>query len=571
MNGRVAVVVSLILALWFVSCTPSAKDTDTPEIRSLDSLLQLSGEINHTKIIELAELRRKRENSSTTNKKYIANSMLFDAFATYQSDSALKYVDQNIQLAKETGNKEWEARSIIDKAGLLAATGLLSQSVDLINSIDRTTMPDELLVDYYGQMIYIYSHFGNYTEGTEQSNEYTNRFYLMEREYKDSVMMVVKPSHPEYLWYKSWDVLGTDKQCYDIIEALVEKLSKSEFNTHQDAKDAYVLAKLYKSISDTENFKKYLALSAMADVRIANAEISSLQELAQQLYNEGDIDRAYAYIDYTLNKAIQLPNRSKAYSITRVLRSVYEANKAHIAAQQQHVRIVLIIVCVLAVILAVAIFVIIGQNRKLSRQKNTLDDMNRSLSQNNSELAAAHQQLNEANQKLKDLNADLKNKNSELEEANYVKEEYIGYVFTICSNYIGKLEALKNKIHTKVVSKQYKDLEKETFVFTPKEELKNFYRSFDSIFLHIYPTFIDDFNVLLRDDQRIYPKKGELLNTELRIYALVRLGITDSIKIADFLHCSAQTVYNYRLKMRNRARIAKENFADAVRALANLI
>ncbi len=169
------------------------------------------------------------------------------------------------------------------------------------------------------------------------------------------------------------------------------------------------------------------------------------------------------------------------------------------------------------------------------------------------------------------LNEDLKLKNDELKEANYVKEEYIGYVFTICSNYIGKLEGLKRNIHLKAMTKKYKEIEAETADIDMKDELKVFYRSFDTIFLHIYPNFVNDFNTLLQEDKRIYPKEGELLNTELRIYALVRLGITDSVKIAEFLHCSAQTVYNNRFKVRNKAIISKKDFADSVRTLGKFM
>ena len=139
--------------------------------------------------------------------------------------------------------------------------------------------------------------------------------------------------------------------------------------------------------------------------------------------------------------------------------------------------------------------------------------------------------------------------------------------FTICSNYIGKLEELKKNIHLKVVTKKYKEIEASTANFDMKDELKEFYQSFDSVFLHLYPTFVNDFNSLLQEDKRISLREGELLNTELRIYALVRLGITDSVKIAEFLHCSPQTVYNNRFRVRSKAIIPKEDFAETVRTL----
>ena len=103
-----------------------------------------------------------------------------------------------------------------------------------------------------------------------------------------------------------------------------------------------------------------------------------------------------------------------------------------------------------------------------------------------------------------------------------------------------------------------------------QSELKEFYHSFDALFLHVYPDFVDDFNAFLLPEEQIVLKEGELLNTELRIYALVRLGINDSVKIADFLHCSPQTVYNNRLRTRNKAAIPKESFAEVVRSLGKM-
>lgn len=335
-----------------------------------------------------------------------------------------------------------------------------------------------------------------------------------------------------------------------------------------------MLSKLYEREGDMEHFRKYMIVSAMVDVRIANAEIASLEELAKMVFGDGDgdIDRAYRYVNYSLNKAISFPNRVRAVGITRILDSVNQAYQERNHQEQQRARKVLTLVCVLAVILVSAIAVIIVQNRRLRRQGDRLDKANKTLNVNIRELSEAQNQLNDVNNRLKKLNADLKQKNDELNEANYVKEEYIGYIFTICSNYIRKLEDLRKSIHVKAVTKKYKEIIEETENSDmTREELKDFYKSFDSVFLHIYPDFVTDFNSLLQDDKHIVPKEGELLNTELRIYALVRLGITDSIKIAEFLHCSPQTVYNNRFRVRNRALIDRKNFAEAVRTLGKFM
>ena len=557
------ILLAAIVAL-AAGCSNSA-DVETPDyIARLDSLIDHSPDFERNKLMRLTELTQKRKNAVSLTDKYYLNSLLFDEYHTYKSDSAIKYIDANIELAVQAANNDWITESKIKKAEFLTGTGLLADALDIMHSIRREDISDYILPDYYGEMIYLYSHLGNYTGGS------VNEYYVKERAYKDSVMTAITPDHPQYLWYKGWDVLGTDKPEDETIALLKEKLAASNLNTHQDAKDAYILAKLYEQAGDQENYLRYMATSAEVDVKIANSsEISSLEELSRIMFDkgEGNIDRAYRYINYCLNKAISYPNRVKAFGISSALDAINRGYEQRNQSHQQRIRLFLILACVLAAILTGAVIIIIVQNNRLRRQGQDLDATNKTLEHNITDLNETHLQLNEANNRLKQLISDLQQKNDELKEANFVKEEYICNIFTICSNYIDKLSELKKSIHVKVMKKKYIEIENETEDFDMKDELKEFYRSFDTVFLHIYPDFVNDFNSLLQEDKRITLKEGELLNTELRIYALIRLGITDSIKIAEFLHCSPQTIYNNRLKVRNKAIVPKKNFADTVRTL----
>ncbi|MDE6769791.1 MAG: transcriptional regulator, partial [Muribaculaceae bacterium] len=417
-------------------------------------------------------------------------------------------------------------------------------------------------------MIFLYSHLGNYAGGDK------NEYYVKERAYKDSIMDVIPISHKDYLWYKGWDLLGTDKTDPSLIPSLLKKVEASQLNSRDDAKDFYMLAKLYEWQGDKDNYKKYMALSAICDVKTANAEIASLEELAKIMFDngKGDIDRAYDYINYSLNKALTFPNRVRAFGIARTQDAINHAYQQRARIQEKRIRLFLVLVAVLALLSLFTVAVIIMQNRKLKKQRENLDSANKELNNHIQQLSDAQRQLADANTRLTELNNDLHKKNEELNEANYVKEEYIGYLFTICSNYIGKLEDFRKSIHVKAITRKYKEIEAATETHdSMKKELKEFYKSFDTVFLHIYPNFINDFNALLQPDKQIVPKEEELLNTELRIYALVRLGITDSVKIAEFLHCSPQTVYNNRFRVRNKAIIPREDFAETVRTLGKFM
>ena len=217
------------------------------------------------------------------------------------------------------------------------------------------------------------------------------------------------------------------------------------------------------------------------------------------------------------------------------------------------------------VMLLVAVIIIVNIALRLYKSRIRLHDVNKELKRRRSELAYANQNLKEANENLVEVNAQMKQTNIQLKESNLAKEEYVAYVFAICSNYISKLEEYRKDINRKAKAKMLGEIltmtDKQTMV---QEELKEFYHHFDAIFLRLYPTFLDDFNALLEPEERIVPRKGELLNTDLRIYALIRLGITDSVKISEFLHCSPQTIYNSRLKMRNKSKLSNEELVEVL-------
>lgn len=563
----------LVHFLILLLCLPaigSAAFNEAPShyLSMLDSLIDKKDDFQKAKLSRIAYFQNKARNAVTEHDKYVAYSQLFDEYSTFNADSALKYINLNISIADKSGNPEWKASTRIEKSNLLAGTGLLKEAENEMLAINRNEMAGDLLPSYYGQMIFLYSHLGNYAGGNK------NEYYVKERAYKDSIMAIIPTSHKDYLWYKGWDILGTDKTDSTLIPSLLKKVESSQLNSRDDAKNFYMLAKLYEWQGDKENYKKYMTLSAICDVKTANAEIASLEELAKIMFSngKGDIDRAYGYINYSLNKALTFPNRVRAFGIARTQDAINHAYQQRARLQEKRIRLFLMLVAALALLSLFTVGVIILQNRKLKRQRENLDSANKELNNHIQQLSDAQRQLADANTRLTELNNDLHKKNDELNEANYVKEEYIGYLFTICSNYIGKLEDFRKSIHVKAITRKYKEIEAATETHdTMKKELKDFYKSFDTVFLHIYPNFINDFNALLQPDKQIVPKEEELLNTELRIYALVRLGITDSVKIAEFLHCSPQTVYNNRFRVRNKAIIPREDFAETVRTLGKFM
>lgn len=527
----------------------------------LDSLLRHKEHFEQAKLARIEDIKKRGKNDASIPDRLITNSRLAEEYSTYRGDSALKYIDMNIALAESAGEREWLVRAKLNKAEILTETGLLSESGELLKSITPSTLPKDIRADYYGQLMTLYSNLGNYT------GEYS--YYDHRRQAcQDSIVSLIDSKHPDYLWYRGWNAIGYEKPDTALIAQIEKRVLSSALDSRADARYAYILAHLYERAGNCEKYKKYLAYSAIADVKIANAELASTQELAGLLFEEGDIERAYSLINYSLAQARSFPNRVRIVGITQTMQPITEAYQERSLQQQKRLGVFLVLLCVLLAVLIAAATVIFIQNRRLTRRRMEVDTANRALNVRVEEISAARAELSEANSRLTELNRSLNAKNGELNEANYVKEEYIGSIFTICSDYIRRLDDLRSSVHAKAVGGKTKEIEKLTsnpnFL---REEMKNFYKTFDSTFLRIYPDFIRDFNSLLDPTQPVKPKENEILNTELRIYALVRLGITDSVRIAEFLHCSPQTVYNYRFRIRSRAIVPKEKFPEYIQAL----
>lgn len=458
MKRKIIALLFLLMGCTFLNAAPYSEKIKELLVR-LDSLIAQKNTFAMLKEAKIAQLHKLRKDVRTLEERYWLNKNLYDEYCVYNADSAMNYVAGNLDIVYKQNDKYRQMEWKIKKSFLLAATGLLKEAQDELDGVSGGSLPKELLVDYYGQMLYLYSHFNQYT-GSEMGTLHEH-YAQLERVYKDSLNMVLTPEDPLFLWYKGQVVQGTDSM-YVFKERLQKGILNSAFDTRRDAMNAYVLACFYRESDEQENYLTYLIYSAMADVRISNKDIASLEELAGVLFSLGDIDHAYVYMSYCLQNALAYRNRVRVVGISAVQDTIHQIYQERNQRQEARLRMYLVLVSVLSLISLFAFLYIYKQMKRLkqSRQHN-----------------------------------------------------------------------------------------------------------FDAIFLHIYPDFVSDFNALLHPDEQIVLKDGELLNTELRIYALVRLGITDSVKIAEFLHYSPQTVYNNRLKTRNKAIIPREEFAAVVRSL----
>lgn len=563
-SGLFILIVCLLFPAYVCADTSKhALEENRKLLHSLDSLLEQQ-DLVRVKEERIKQLKMQYSRVKDVKELYAMNRMVYLEYRVYDADSALHYINKNIQLAQQTNNRTWEVVSLLEQSFVLTSSGLLTEALKAVSDIQPEELPQNLRSEYFGRLCTLYSRLRDYSSENSQLSEHYNN---LQKAFRDSVYLTATPDELRYWNCRAWLYMGTPE-----IEPVKQAFEENKQTLSNDSRKysiaTYNLSAIYRSENNESKYLENLILSAMADIRSVNGDIGSLQEIAEYLFKHGEIDRAYNYILYCSQKAMLFHNRVRIVKMSHLQNQIYKAYQEQSRTQQKRLQASLIAVSFLFLVLIGAFLFIRKQMRRLKEANLKLDSTNQKLSVNMDALSTAHQRLEEVNIQLKDLNTQLQEVNDQLRESNYVKEEYIGYVFNICSTYISKLEEFRKNINRKLKVGQIEDVKAMTdSSATASNELKEFYQNFDTIFLHLYPDFVGDFNALLLPEERIELKEGELLNTELRIHALIRLGITDSVKIADFLHCSAQTVYNNRLRTRNKSIIPKEDFINAVKKL----
>ncbi|PXV63025.1 hypothetical protein CLV62_11666 [Dysgonomonas alginatilytica] len=498
-------------------------------------------QIKEQKILEIKKMLETPDISET--QRYDINVRLYDQYKTYISDSAIHFAKENLQIAYKLDDASSINKSKLSLASLYTIAGMYIESMDLLKSIDRKKIPEQLLLNYYDTYKLLYSSYSS-------NNLYTNIYHEKSNLYRDSLLNVLDTASNHYKIVYSEKLLDQNK-LEESKQILQNLLDKSESEDHERAVLAYAIANVYKKESNLEQQRVYYTISAICDIKNAIKENASLQALAIVLYETGDIENAYRCIKSSMEDAMFCNARLRTFEISKIFPIIDTAYQERVTKQKEELQFFLILVSVLSLFLIVAVIYVYLQMKRVARIRK--------------ELYITNVKLNELNTDLQENNIQLNNLNIELSEANRIKETYIGHFLDLCSMYISKLEKYQNTLNKKAVEKKldelYKMLKSHDMI---DNELKELYDNFDNIFLHLYPNFVEDFNSLLLEEERFVLKPNELLNTELRIFALVRLGIVDSSKIASFLHYSANTIYNYRTRVRNKAAVPRDEFESLV-------
>lgn len=537
----------LLLFSFSMLCASLAAQNNLDSLLAvLDKVVQQSDRYEDAKKQHIAFIKERLSNRELSQEEiYHINLQLFNEYEAYICDSARHYINQNLAIARNLGRQDLLNESLLKKAHILATSGLYAEGVKLLESVDKSSLSNKLLADYYMAFENIYLYHAEYAQDDEYRPEYLNKMNA----YRDSILQFATEGTYQYMITKG-PVLFDRNQKKEAEVFLNDFLSQVSPDTREYAIITSILAFICQYSSQPELRKVYLVKSAIADVKAVVKENNSLRELAEILYEEADIERANNYMKKSMADASFYNARLRNVQASKMLPVIDRSYQLEKEMQRRKLQTFLWVISFLSLFLILTIAYIVRQMKKLAKARR--------------EVLCANNELQKLNTELLEANHQQKQMNDSLRESNCIKEEYIGRFLGLCSTYIDKLETYQRMLNKKAASGKleelYKTLKSSQFI---DDELKEFYQNFDSSFLNIFPDFVECFNLLLPESEKIVPKQGERLTTELRIFALIRLGITDSAKIASFLRYSITTIYTYRSKLKNRS-LYRDDFEGQV-------
>jgi len=494
---------------------------------------------------------------SSGQQKYEESYRLFELYRPFVSDSAIYFLRQCIDIAKRQGDYNASVRCQSQLAIRCSNIGLYDEALNILDSIRLDRELDKLVLGtYYEAYNNVYGELSYYTRLDDMRQLYQQK----EQHYKQ-LMFEYLPATSESCFLRREQAAQAEGKLKEAMAINDEWMKTVEPGSHPYALTALYRYIEYKLQRDTTQMMYWLTESVLADIRNAAMDQGSMWELANELMLSGDVDRASRYISYTSDCANRYGSRQRNWQIAPLLTHIANEYKSQSERTTSQLWGTLIVISILALLLLGALFFVHRRNTQLHAARNDLKTSNDELASANSLLATQKDELAALNSKLSTLN-------SQLTESNRVKEEYIGRFMSLCAQYIDKLDNYRKMVNKKMKNKELDELFQISKSTELKEkELEELYENFDTVFLHLFPNFIDDFNALLQPDMQIHPKEENRLTTDIRIFALIRLGFEDSSKIAEFLHYSVNTIYNYRARIKNGALGNREQFENRVKSL----
>lgn len=504
---------------------------------SLDSLYTIlnqeminSVEYDKKKELRIANLIFEIEKSKLLENQYEKRKKLIDEYQYYDLNKAIENIEINLTLAKDIDDLNLKTETLLKFTQLLISSGQYKESIDILNQLNKNLISEDNIIQYYTNYADGYSRLSYYTIANDSKSQYFNLYNI----YKDSLVAYFDKNSEFYLDLEEKkyrdngqipEALKINDQRLKLVDEFTRKYSIIRFERsflHLDETNA----------DEIKNRKINLILSAISDIRLSIKDNASLTDLAKILFQENDLDKAYRYINFSYEDAEFYNSLHRKTIISSTLPLITRAYESRSIDQKNELEKLLVISISLGFVLLITLILIYKQVNRISKTSR--------------DLKLANNNLTEIYDKLSN--------------SDRIKERYLGTFLNLYSDYINHLDMYRKMVRNHITSNKYKallDLTKSKQI--KDNELKIFYKNFDEAFLKIYPNYVKDFNNLMKEKHQFILNNKNELNTELRIFALIRLGISSSSKISKILRYSVNTIYNYKAAVKNNS-IDRTNF-----------
>ena len=510
-------------------------------LRLLDGYIERRHLYTEQKEEKIKQLKIKLRIAENNNSRLSILNTIYREYYTYRYDSAMVYANRGLALALSDNNTYYATLNRINRAAVLSTGGFYSQAETLLNEIGEKNVPLQLKQYYYYTTTWLYSYWESFCDKSEFKDYYRQKKHHF-------LQLTVNTTHNNYVGlhaYLSGELAFLENPLSKaVLHHYTTALNNSPVNSRVHASAAYCIARYYREIGNIQLYEKYIVEAAISDMVCPLKENLALQELSTYLYKEGSKYANYAarYIYISMEDAQFYNNRLRMLEISSILPIISTANQEALAHKERIVRGVLAVVSFLSLVLLGMALLGYKQNKWLVRSRREVKSQNLKLTELNEKLIAT----------------------------NHRRETYMRLFMDISAVYIRKLIEYRKLVGRKIKANQTADLLKTINSYKlAEEEANTFYTRFDRAFIELYPGFVEELNSLLLPDAQIELPSPNSLTTEVRIYALMRLGVTDSQEIATLLFYSIQTIYNYKSAMRTRA-INRETFDEDINRLCHV-
>ena len=510
-------------------------------LRLLDGYIERRHLYTEQKEEKIKQLKIKLRIAENNNSRLSILNTIYREYYTYRYDSAMVYANRGLALALSCNNTYYATLNRINRAAVLSTGGFYSQAETLLNEIGEKNVPLQLKQYYYYTTTWLYSYWESFCDKSEFKDYY--------RQKKHHFLQLTVNTTPNnyvalYAYFSGELAFLENPLSKTVLRHYTTALNNSPVNSRVHASAAYCIARYYREIGNIQLYEKYIVEAAISDMVCPLKENLALQELSTYLYKKDSKYANYAarYIYISMEDAQFYNNRLRMLEISNILPIIATANQEALAHKERIVRGVLAVVSFLSLVLLGMALLGYKQTKWLARSRREVKSQILKLTELNEKLIAT----------------------------NHRRETYMRLFMDISAVYIRKLIEYRKLVGRKIKANQTADLLKTINSYKlAEEEATTFYTRFDRAFIELYPSFVEELNSLLLPDAKIELPAPNSLTTEVRIFALMRLGVTDSQEIATLLFYSTQTIYNYKSAMRTRA-INRETFDEDINRLCHV-